>query len=63
MTRAYPVDLIAEKNVIGNCIVNPDIIDFVIDNLVVDDFYKPQHKSIFEILIDLIRVFLFNCPW
>lgn len=48
-----PQDIVAEQNVLGSCMLNKEALNLTVKKLNEDDFMKPQHKKIFEILSEM----------
>lgn len=48
-----PADIDAERRVLGILIKHPDRIDFVVDRLRPDHFFEPDHRRIYEVMLDL----------
>jgi replicative DNA helicase len=46
-------DLEAERAVLGACFLDPVVVDMLIDELAVEDFYLARHQTIFEALVEL----------
>ncbi len=53
MVKLPPQDVEAEKSVLGALMLEPDAIIKVADALLPKDFYKPEHQTIFEIILEL----------
>ena len=51
--RVPPNDITAEMCVLGAMLLSKDAIADVVENLKYDDFYKPQHSTIFLTVLDL----------
>ena len=47
----YPFDLDAEESVLGAILLKPDSISRVVDVISDNDFYKPDHKTIFHAML------------
>jgi len=45
---APPCDQVAEKNLLGICLIDPDAIDTALDRIRKDYFYSPEHQKIFS---------------
>ncbi len=52
-TRLPPQDIAAEQGVLGAMLLSKDAISEVIEELKTHDFYKTQHQTIFETVLDL----------
>ncbi|MGA1678997.1 MAG: replicative DNA helicase [Candidatus Nanopelagicales bacterium] len=52
-TRLPPQDIAAEQGVIGAMLLSKDAIAEVIEELKTHDFYKTQHQTIYETVLDL----------
>ncbi|MBQ0005412.1 MAG: replicative DNA helicase [Clostridiales bacterium] len=50
-----PVDIEAEKAVLGSMMKDPDAVSDVIDKLKADDFYEKAHQEIFRVMVELFR--------
>ncbi|WP_373456829.1 replicative DNA helicase [Brevibacterium sp. 50QC2O2] len=51
--RTPPQDLEAEASVLGGMMLSKDAIADVVENLHADDFYKPAHETIYDVVMDL----------
>ena len=54
-SRIPPQNIDAERSVIGSLLIDKDIIPEVIQILGVEDFYRLDHKEIFEAILELNR--------
>ncbi len=52
-TRLPPQDIAAEQGVLGAMLLSKDAIAEVIEELKTHDFYKTQHQTLFETVLDL----------
>lgn len=50
-----PVDIEAEKAVLGSMMKDADAVSDVIDVLRADDFYEKAHREIFKVMVDMYR--------
>ncbi len=55
MAAVPPVDIEAEKAVLGSMMKDADAVSDVIDVLRADDFYEKAHQEIFKVMVDLYR--------
>nr|DAK10971.1 MAG TPA: DnaB-like replicative helicase [Caudoviricetes sp.] len=53
--RILPHDLAAEQSVLGSVFISPDLLIFLADELVPDDFYKPANKIVFKTMLSLLE--------
>jgi replicative DNA helicase len=53
--RTPPHNLDAEKSVLGGVLIKPAAFDEVATTLLVDDFFLPQHREIFEAMLAVDR--------
>lgn len=51
--RGSPRDDLAERGVIGSCIIDPDVLDDVVLVIRERDFYAPTHQAIFRAMLEL----------
>lgn len=51
--RVPPQDLDAEQSVLGAMLMSKDAIAEVVENLRGEDFYKPAHETIYDVVLDL----------
>lgn len=51
--RTPPQDLDAETSVLGSMMLSKDAIADVVENLRGEDFYKPAHETIYDVILDL----------
>ncbi len=51
--RQPPQDLLAEQSVLGGMLMSKDAISDVVEKVRGEDFYKPSHQQIYEIIVDL----------
>ncbi len=52
-SRTPPQDMAAEQSVLGGMLLSKDVIADVIEILRSTDFYRPNHATIFDIIVDL----------
>ncbi|MFM7139557.1 MAG: DnaB-like helicase N-terminal domain-containing protein, partial [Actinomycetes bacterium] len=52
-TRTPPQDVAAEQSVLGAMLLSKDAIADVVEQVREHDFYRPNHQTIFSIVIDL----------
>ncbi len=50
-----PQDLDAERSVLGGILIDPKAVTAVIDILEPEDFYKKEHRSIYEAILELAQ--------
>ena len=55
MIRLPPQDIDAEKSVLGALMLEPNAIIKVADILLPKDFYKPEHQTIFQAILELFE--------
>ena len=55
MIRLPPQDIDAEKSVLGALMLEPNAIIKVADVLLSKDFYKPEHQTIFQVILELFE--------
>jgi len=55
--KTLPANLDAEKSVLGAILLNDDCISQVQEILIPDDFYNPQHKIIYETILETAKKF------
>ena len=53
--KVPPQNIEAEQSVIGGILLENEAISTVLENLVVDDFYREAHRSIFLAMIELFE--------
>ncbi|WP_084020232.1 replicative DNA helicase [Mycobacterium avium] len=53
MGRQPPQDLAAEQSVLGAMLLSKDAIADVVERMRPDDFYRPNHQLIFDVIVDL----------
>jgi replicative DNA helicase len=51
--RQPPQDLAAEQSVLGGMLLSKDAIADVIERLRPDDFYRPNHRQVYDAIVDL----------
>lgn len=51
--REMPQNVAAEQGVLGGMLMNKDAISEVVEILVMDDFYRPAHQTIFDVIVRL----------
>ena len=51
--RTPPQDINAEQSVLGGMLLSKDAIADVVENLQGNDFYRPAHQTVFEVILDL----------
>ncbi len=51
--RQPPQDLAAEQSVLGGMLLSKDAIADVIERLRPDDFYRPNHRQVYDAIMDL----------
>ncbi|WP_308217513.1 DnaB-like helicase N-terminal domain-containing protein, partial [Mycobacteroides abscessus] len=51
--RQPPQDVAAEQSVLGGMLLSKDAIADVLEKLRPHDFYRPNHKSVYEAILDL----------
>ena len=51
--RTPPQDLAAEQSVLGGMLLSKDAIADVVEEIQPDDFYKPAHQAIYDVILDL----------
>src|SRR3954470_6233147 len=51
--RQPPQDLTAEQSVLGGMLLSKDAIADVVEVLRPDDFYKPNHQTVYDCILDL----------
>ena len=51
--REMPQNVAAEQGVLGGMLMNKDAISEVVEVLVMDDFYRPAHQTIFDVIVRL----------
>src|SRR5690625_7526596 len=51
--RTPPQDLAAEQSVLGGMLLSKDAIAVVVEEIQPDDFYKPAHQAIDDVILDL----------
>ncbi|WP_275543399.1 DnaB-like helicase N-terminal domain-containing protein, partial [Mycobacterium avium] len=53
MGRQPPQDLAAEQSVLGAMLLSKDAIADVVERIRPDDFYRPNHQVIFDVIVGL----------
>ena len=53
MSQPQPHSLEAERALLGGCLLEPDAITRLADSLRPDDFYRPDHGNLWELLLEL----------
>lgn len=51
--RTPPQDVAAEQSVLGAMLLSKDAIADVVENLRAQDFYRPAHETIYDVVLDL----------
>ena len=51
--RLPPQDVAAEQSVLGAMLLSKDAIADVVENLTADEFYRPDHQTIYRTILDL----------
>jgi len=51
--RVPPQNLDAEQSLLGGILVDPEALNKIVDIVDVDDFYREDHRTIFQLVIDL----------
>jgi replicative DNA helicase len=51
--RAFPHSLEAERALLGGFMVEPDALDEVSGSLAAEDFYRPDHRALYELLCEM----------
>jgi replicative DNA helicase len=51
--KILPHDIQAEQAVLGSLFIDPDKITAVAEYVKAEDFYKPAHKTLFKVMLDL----------
>jgi replicative DNA helicase len=51
--RTPPQDLVAEQSVLGGMLLSKDAIADVVEEILPNDFYKPAHQAIYDVILDL----------
>ena len=51
--REMPQNVAAEQGVLGGMLMNKDAISEVVEVLVMDNFYRPAHQTIFDVIVRL----------
>ena len=51
--RTPPQDLTAEQSVLGGMLLSKDAIADVVEEIQPNDFYKPAHQAIYDVILDL----------
>ena len=54
MERLVPQNIEAEKGVLGSILIDPEIYDLVIDQLKAEDFYRNEHRMIYQKMVSLV---------
>ncbi|RKO67153.1 replicative DNA helicase [Desulfofundulus salinus] len=53
--RVPPQSIDAEQYVLGSCLLSAEVVDAVSEILTSDDFYRADHKQIFQAILDLYQ--------
>src|SRR5699024_6556673 len=53
LCREMQQNVDAEQGVLGGMLMNKDAISEVVEVLVMDDFYRPAHQTIFDVIVRL----------
>lgn len=53
LTKVMPQNIDAEKSVLGAALLDKDIVPVITEMLKVEDFYREDHKAIYECIIEL----------
>lgn len=53
--RALPHDIEAEMSALGAALISPNAANVVFTSLSADHFYRPQHRLIYQAIVDLYR--------
>lgn len=51
--RTPPNDIAAEQSVLGAMLLSKDAIADVVETLRADDFYRPSHSTLYDVILDL----------
>jgi replicative DNA helicase len=51
--RVPPQNLDAERSLLGGILVDPEALNKIVDIVDVDDFYREDHRTIFQLVMDL----------
>ena len=51
--RTPPQDLTAEQSVLGGMLLSKDAIADVVEEIQPNDFYKPAHQAVYDVILDL----------
>ncbi len=51
--RTPPSDIAAEQSILGAMLLSKDAIADVVEMIRADDFYKPSHSTIYDVILDL----------
>ena len=51
--RVPPQNLDAERSLLGGILVDPEALNKIVDVVDVDDFYREDHRTIFQLVMDL----------
>ncbi|MDA0207863.1 MAG: replicative DNA helicase [bacterium] len=55
MSRIPPHNIEAEESVLGGILIDPEALMKVVDTLTGEDFYRDQHRILFEAILDLFE--------
>lgn len=55
--KQLPASLEAERSVLGALLLNDEYLSRVVEIIHADDFYSPQHKIIYQTIIDVVQQF------
>ncbi len=55
VSKLPPQSVEAEEAILGAILTNPYCVNKIVDNLKVNSFYKPAHKAIYEVILDLLK--------
>ncbi|MBV8966638.1 MAG: replicative DNA helicase, partial [Mycobacteriaceae bacterium] len=51
--RQPPQDVMAEQSVLGGMLLSKDAVADVVERLRPNDFYRPAHQNIYDVIVDL----------
>lgn len=51
--RVPPQNLDAEQSLLGGILIDPEALNKIVDIVDVDDFYREDHRTIFQVVLDL----------
>lgn len=54
-SQQMPYNLEAEQSVLGAVLIDSGCFPLVLENLKADNFYRPQHQQIFEIMVTMFN--------